>query len=129
MHLDWEEYYALALAHFREHWALDVAAHTPLYAWLSLQRHRADFSIEERLKLDAINFFEYQRSKVKTDYLTSLDPFITWTTAEDQYLIEQVDLPLEHQAAHLGRTIDEVGGRRQYLGLIRRQRAVQRMAE
>ena len=129
MRLDWDENYAQALAHFREHWALDVATHTSLYAWLSLQRQRTDFSPEERQQLDAINFFEYARSKVKTDYLTSLDPFITWTTAEDQYLIEQVNLPLAEQASHLGRTVDEVSGRRQYLGLIRRQRAVQRMTQ
>ncbi len=125
----WDEHYAAALAHFRQHWALDVAPHTPLHRWLSEQRLRHDFSERERQQLDAINFFDAQYNPARTNTADrcSLDPIPSWTVAEDQFLIEQVDLPVAEQAATLGRGIDAVSRRRQFLGLVRRQRAVQRM--
>jgi hypothetical protein len=51
-----------------------------------------------------------------------------WSTDEDVFLMENQDMPLDEQAAHLSRSTDEISQRRGTLGILRRVRAVMRQS-
>jgi hypothetical protein len=44
------------------------------------------------------------------------------------FLMENQDMPLDEQAAHLSRSTDEISQRRGTLGILRRVRAVMRQS-
>ncbi len=52
-----------------------------------------------------------------------------WTISEDNYLMENQNVPLDEQAKTLSCTVDDVSNRREVLGLLQRARALIRLAE
>jgi exonuclease VII small subunit len=51
-----------------------------------------------------------------------------WSINENVFLMENQDMPLDEQAAHLSRSTDEISQRRGTLGILRRVRAVMRQS-
>ena len=52
-----------------------------------------------------------------------------WSTDDDVFLMQNQDMPLQEQAAHLSRSTDDISQRRGTLGILRRIRAAMRQTK
>ncbi len=115
----WDDYYRIALDHFRKHGQLNPISNTVLGPWLIAQFARTDFNIDEINKLRVIRFFDAQEAFQFEEIIKRKMIEENWTDLNDQFLLEHPDFSILKLAQVLNKPTSVVRARRRYLGILR----------
>ncbi|AXI03383.1 hypothetical protein [Aquirhabdus parva] len=115
----WDDYYRIAVDHFKKHGQLKVLPDSVLGPWLASQFARTDFNVDEINKLREIRFFDAQEAFQFEEIIKQKMIGENWTESDDEFLLDHQDFTILKLAQVLNKPTSMVRSRRRQLGILR----------
>ena len=115
----WNDYYQIAVDHFKKYGQLRVIPDTVLGPWLTTQFARTDFNVDEINKLREIRFFDAQEAFQFEEIIKQRMIEEKWTESDDEFLLGHQDFTILKLAHVLNKPTSIVRSRRRQLGILR----------